>query len=175
MVNTWELKKLIVFTTESGKSPQGLGFSLSPTEKKGIVSVSRTNGKISIPQLGEPKPSTVNLSEIYTRNHLENAMYVSKHIFGASQRKILVFILQLMMTKKLHHDALKLGSKFLLTSIPPFLAFSLNPLVSAFGLNLLVSAFSLNGFRLRRNAAAPLHDTCKLLLSTSPSLPKLPN
>ena len=24
MVNTWELKKLIVFTTESGKSPQGL-------------------------------------------------------------------------------------------------------------------------------------------------------
>ena len=55
------------------------------------------------------------------------------------------------------------------------LAFGLNPLVSAFGLNLLVSAFGLNGFRLRRNAAAPLHDTCKLLLSTNPSLPKLPN
>ena len=38
-------------------------------------------------------------------------------------------------------------------------AFGLNLLVTAFGLNLLVSAFGLNGFRLRRNAAAPLHDT----------------
>ena len=38
-------------------------------------------------------------------------------------------------------------------------AFGLSLLVTAFGLNLLVSAFGLNGFRLRRNAAAPLHDT----------------
>ena len=45
-------------------------------------------------------------------------------------------------------------------------AFGLSLLVTAFGLNLLVSAFGLNGFRLRRNAAAPLHDTRKLLLST---------